>query len=72
MKRDVFAKIFNSVKENHRNDVSNKKCIVNGTSESVLKHLRELADEDVMEKAVSRLENNMYDTFSSVVDVEKV
>ncbi|DAB30557.1 MAG TPA: hypothetical protein CFH84_03430 [Sulfurimonas sp. UBA12504] len=70
MKKEKFLEIFeDSRKSAHDNEkaeiVSN-----NGTSESVLKHLRTLSDPVEMQKAVTELSDDMYETFKEVYKVE--
>ena len=69
MTKEKFLKIFEqnrqvALQENEKAQVVSN----NGTSESVLKHLRALNDPSEMQRTVDELADDMYETYKEVHD----
>jgi hypothetical protein len=67
MKKEKFLEIF-EINRQEALSKNEKAAIVsnNGTSESVLQHLRSLNDPDTMNKTVDELSCDMYATYQEV------
>ena len=72
MTKEKFLEIFETnrqeaLAENERAEI----CSNNGTSESVLEHLRTLNDPQEMQKTVDDLSTDMYETYKEVHEVSQ-
>ncbi|MCX6076414.1 MAG: hypothetical protein NTW78_05935 [Campylobacterales bacterium] len=66
MTKDKFLEIFEDSRKSAQDNEKAEIVSNNGTSESVLKHLRTLSDPLEMKKAVNELSGEMYETFREV------
>ncbi len=63
-----FKEIFENSRVLAKNNEKAKIVSNNGTSESVLKSLRELSDPSEMKRAVEELSEDMYETYKEVYE----